>query len=62
MLPRLQAEDAIEPLQYFIKKLEQSDKGIIKKQINTLKKVANGLIASIETELSGTMQIKMGGC
>ena len=60
MFPRLQCEEAIETLQYAIKKLEQGNTDLTKKQTNSLKKVAKGLIASIETELSGTMQIKAG--
>jgi hypothetical protein len=60
MFPRLRGEEAIETLQYFIKKLEQGNKDLTKKQTTSLMKVASGLIASIETELSGTMQIKAG--
>jgi hypothetical protein len=61
IFPRLQGEEAIETLQYFIKNLEQG-KDLTKKQTKTLKSVAKGLIVSIETELSGTLQIKAGGC
>ena len=60
MFPRLQGEEAIENLQYFIKKLEQGNKDLTKKQTKTLKKVAKGLISSIEIELSGTLQIEAG--
>jgi len=60
MFPRLQGEETIETLQYAIKKLEQGNTDLTKKQTNSLKKVAKGLIVSIETELSGTMQIKAG--
>lgn len=60
MFPRLQGEEAIETLQYFIKELEQGNKDLTKKQTKTLTKVAKGLIASIETELSGALQIKAG--
>ena len=60
MFPRLQGEEAIETLQYFIKKLEKSNKNLTKNQTNSLKRVAKGLIASIETEMVGTLQIKAG--
>jgi hypothetical protein len=60
MFPRLQGEEAIETLQYFIKKLEQGNKDLTKKQTKTLKRVTKGLIVSIETELSGELQIKAG--
>jgi hypothetical protein len=60
MFPRLQGEEAIETLQYFIKKLEQGNKDLTKKQTKTLKRVTKGLIVSIETELGGELQIKAG--
>jgi hypothetical protein len=60
MFPRLQGEEAIETLQYFIKKLEQGNKDLTKKQTKTLERVVKGLIVSIETELSGELQIKAG--
>lgn len=56
--PRLQGEEAIETLQNFIKALEKGNKDLTKKQTKTLKKVANGIIASIEAELSGEPRIK----
>jgi hypothetical protein len=60
MFPRLQGEEAIETIQYFIKKLEQGNKDLTKKQTNSLKKVAKALIASIEPEVRGALQIKAG--
>jgi hypothetical protein len=60
MFPLLQGKAAIENIQYFIKKLEQGNKDLTKKQINSLKKVAKALIDSIEPEVSGALQIKVG--
>jgi len=60
MFPRLQGKEAIETIQYFIKKLEQGNKDLTKKQTNSLKKVAKALIASIEPKVSGALKIKAG--
>jgi hypothetical protein len=58
MVPRLQGEEAIETLQYFIKELEQGNKDLTKNQTKALTKVAKRLISSIEIDLSGELRIK----
>jgi hypothetical protein len=60
IFPRLQGEEAIESLQNFIKELETGSKDLTKNQAKVLKKVAKGIIASIEAEL-GAPRIKESG-
>ena len=60
--PRLQGEEAIEALHNFIKELDEKDnKDLTKKQTKTLKKLAKGIITSIEAEMSGEPRIKEKG-
>ena len=59
--PRLQGEEAIEALHKFIKELDEKDKDLTKKQTKTLKKLAKGIITSIEAEMSGEPRIKETG-
>jgi len=60
--PRLQGEEAIEALHYFIEELNSKEnKELTKKQTKTLTKVAKGIIASIEATKNEEPQIeKMG--
>jgi hypothetical protein len=60
IFPRLQGEEAIDSLQNFIKELENGSKDLTKNQTKALKKVAKGIIASIEAEL-GEPRIKESG-
>lgn len=60
--PRLQGEEAIEALHNSIKELDEKDnKDLTKKQTKTLKKLAKGIITSIEAEMSGEPRIKETG-
>ena len=60
--PRLQGEETIEALHNLIKELDEKDnKYLTKKQIKTLKKLAKGIISSIEAEMSGEPRIKETG-
>ncbi len=59
--PRLECAEAIEALHNFIKELDEKDKDLTKKQTKTLKKLAKGIITSIEAEMSGESRIKETG-
>jgi hypothetical protein len=60
--PRLQGEEAIEALHNFIKELnEEGNKELTKKQTKTLKKLAKGIITSIETTKNEEPQNKEMG-
>ena len=59
--PRLQGEEVIGTLQNFIKELENGNRDLTKNQAKALKKVAKGIIASIEAEMSGKPRIKEAG-
>ena len=59
--PRLQGEEAIGTLQNFIKELENGNRDLTKNQAKALKRVAKGIIDSIEAELSGEQRIKKCG-
>lgn len=48
--PRLKGKKAVEALNNFIKELETGDKELKKNQTLTLKKLAAGIITSIEAE------------
>lgn len=60
-LSQLDGEEAIEVLRNFIKTLEEkSNEELTKKQTKTLKKVAKGIITSIEAEQTGEPKEKKG--
>ncbi len=60
--PRLQCEEALEALHNFIKELDEKDnKDLTKKQTKTFKKLAKGIITTIEAEISGESRIKETG-
>jgi hypothetical protein len=60
--PRLQGEEAIEALHNFIEELnEEGNKDLTKKQTKTLKKLAKGIITSIESTKSEEPQIEEMG-
>jgi hypothetical protein len=60
--PRLQGEEAIEALHNFIEELnEKGNKELTKKQTKTLKKLAKGIIASIESTKNEEPQNKEMG-
>ena len=59
--PRLKGEEAIMTLKNFIKELETEDKELTKKQTKTLKKLAKGIITSIEATKSEEPQIEEMG-
>jgi hypothetical protein len=58
--PRLKGEEAIAALNNFIEELEKRDKKLTKKQTKTLKKLAKGIISSIEAEQGRESPKKMG--
>ena len=59
--PRLKGEEAITALNNFINELEEKrDKKLTKKQTNTLKKFAKGIISSINAEQGKDSAKKMG--
>lgn len=58
--PQLKGKDAIEVLNNFIKELETGDKELTKHQTLTLKKMAEGIISSIEAEESRGSQKETG--
>jgi len=60
--PRLQGEEAIEALHNFIEELnEKGNKELTKKQTETLKKLAKGIITSIEATKNEEPQNKEMG-